>query len=225
MNRFKWITAATLLAGMAFATPQARAAALVPGGTSVPTAYSDPLAATILNDTGVQNYSVSGGGASMTGTGEAWVVTNYASNPFGSNDLTFVYQISLTGGTNASGKSSIVERLTMSAFDSFSTDVGYFATGAQKIPPLADRSGDGDVVGFDYRTNVINVGDTTALLVINTNAVSYKTGSLSVQDGLTANLNGFSPTAAPEPSTVATALTGLGLVGLGALRRKFRNPA
>jgi len=210
--------------GVIATMPQAHATLLAPGGTAVPVAEPlNPLSATIVANTGVQNYSVSSGGDSMTGTGQAWVVTNYANNPFGAGDLTFVYQVSLTGGT-ASGSPAIVERLSMSSFGSFLTDVGYFAqSGTQKIPPNATRSSNGSVVGFDYTTNVINIGDKTTLLIVNTNATLFTSGTLTVQDGLTANLNGYSPTAVPEPATIAMAFAGLPVLGLfWARRRKAR---
>lgn len=214
--------------GFALATPEAKATLLLSGGTAVPNAQSDPLSATILADTGVQNFNVSMNGDSMSGTGQAWVVTGFSSNPFGAADLTFAYQVSLTGGSTATGEAEIIERITASSFGSFSTDVGYHQqTAAQVIPPSANRSANGAIIGFDYTTTPILIGQTTALLIVNTNAAHFMQGTLTAQDGLTVSLSGFSPTLVPEPGTMGAALTGLpclALLGVLAQRRRKSNP-
>jgi len=155
----------------------------------------------------------------MTGTGQAWAVHNYASNPFGLGDETFVYQVSLTGGTTGSGP-AIIERLTMSAFDSFLTDVGYFQqNGSQVIPSAMGRTGSGAIINAEYSTPIA-IGQTTVLIIINTNAPFATAGTLTAQDGLTANLNAFAPTATPEPATMAMALSAVPFLGLAAWRRR-----
>jgi hypothetical protein len=208
--------------GLALASPQAHATLLIPGGTVVPNAQLNPLAGTTIDaNTGVQAYSVTSGTASMTGTGQAWVVHGYASNPFGAANETFVYQVSLTGGTLSNGSPAIIERLTHSTFDAFLTDVGYFQqNGAQIIPPFNDRTVSGAIVDSDFTTAPIMIGATSALIIINTNAPNFTSGNLSVQDGLTANLIAFSPTVVPEPATWAMALSAVPFLGLAAWRRR-----
>jgi len=154
------------------------------------------------------------------GTGQAWVVTGFAGNPFGAGDVTLVYQVTLTGGVTATGAPQVIERVTTSSFDSFLLDAGYHVQSVgQVIPGSADRTLSGAIVAFDSMT--IPIGSTSALLIVNTNATNFTSGTLTVQDGLTANLKGFSPTVAPEPSTMALAgLGALGLIGYGLRRRK-----
>jgi len=223
----KSLALAVAALGLAFATSPAQATPLLPGTTVAPSAEAtSPLSGTTIQaNTGVQNFNITGGdGSTLVGTGQAWVVTGYSGNPFGLNDVSIVYQVSLTGGTTSTGGPQVLERVTGSSFDSFSTDAAYFVqSGGQVIPVTADRTGSGAIIAFD--TFSIPAGATSALFIVNTNAPNFTTGSLTVQDGLTANLRGFSPTLAPEPSTVVAALTGVGLVGLGALRRKLRKPA
>jgi len=221
----KSLALAVAALGIAFATPPARATPLLPGTTVVPGAEPDPLSGTTIQaNTGVQNFNITQDGSTFVGTGQAWVVTGYSGNTNGANAVTIVYQVSLTGGTTSTGGPQVIERVTGSSFDSFTTDAGFFVQSAGQITPgTADRTASGAIVAFD--TFAIPAGSTSALLIVNTNATNFTTGSLTVQDGLTANLRGFSPTTAPEPSTVVAALTGVGLVGLGALRRKLRKRA
>jgi len=223
----KNLALAVAVLGIAFATPQARATTLLPGTTVVPGAeVLDPLSGTtILANTGVQNFNVIQGGNSLVGTGQSWAVTGYLGNPFGTGDITIVYQVSLTGGTTGTSPPlpQVIERVTGSSFDSFMTDVGYFVQSSPlgEVPPTtASRTASGNIIAFD---TLIPVGSTSALLIVNTNATGFTTGTLTVQDGLTANLNGFSPTAVPEPtSLVLLAGLSVGAAGVGAVRR-WRN--
>jgi len=203
--------------GVAFAASPAQATLLPPGTPAgVPNAQGDPLTGTtIVANTGVQNFNVTMSGETITGTGQAWVVSGFADNPF-AGGLTFVYQVHLTGAPG-----EILERITASSFAGFSTDVGYHLTGVQIPPQTASRSGgSGSIVGFSYLAPAIAVGNTSALLIINTNAQFNTTGTLTVQDGITANLRGFAPIATPEPATVAMAFSALPFLGIAVLRRR-----
>ena len=216
MNLIKRLTVTTaavaLLAAVAQATP------LAPGTSAVPNASAtNPLTTgTIVGNTGVQNFNVSGGGgASFSGTGQEWVVRNFASNPFGPNALSFVLQVSL-GSTPPNSVGQVIERVTNAVFGSFLTDVMYFVQASgQVVPGSADRSGTGQVVGFNFTSPNPNIlpGQTSVLLIINTNATLFTAGTMTVQDGLTANLNGFAPTV-PESGAGSAVLL---LVGLGSL--------
>jgi len=210
------------LFGLAFASPPARATLLLPGTSVVPLAQSDPLSGTtIAGNTGVQNFNITGAdGSTFVGTGQAWAVTGFSGNPFGSSDVTFVYQVQLTGGTTALGAAQVIERVTASAFDAFSTDAGFHLQAVGQVAPAtASRTSNGGIIAFNFSPE-IPVGGTSTLLIVNTNAPTFVTGTMSVQDGLTANLQGFSPAAVPEPSSLAIAGIGaLGLIGYRARRR------
>jgi len=207
--------------GLALLSPQAHATLLTTGGPDVvPNLQANPLVGTIIDgNTGIQNFSEVSGAASMSGTGQAWVVHNFSGNPFGLGDATFVYQVSLAGGTLSNGAPAIIERLTMSSFDAFLTDVGYFQqNGAQRIPSSMGRA-TGNIIDTNFATPIA-IGQTTALIIINTNAPFAMPGNLSVQDGLTANLTAFAPSAVPEPATMAMALSAVPFLGLAAWRRR-----
>jgi hypothetical protein len=202
--------AVALLAVAAQATPVA------PGTSVVPTASAtNPLTTgTIIANTGVQNFSVAGPSNVFSGTGQEWVVRNSATNPFGMNALTFVLQVSL-GGVPPNSVGQVIERVTNSVFGSFLTDVMYFVSAAGQVTPgSADRSGTGQVVGFNFTSPNPNIlpGQSSALLIINTNATGFTAGTLTVQDGLTANLLGYAPV--PENGAGSAVLL---LVGVGSL--------
>jgi hypothetical protein len=143
-----------------------------------------------------------------------------------SNTLDFYYQFS-----NASGSADSVGRLTMTNFAGFTTDVGYrmddfdggglFLGGAQSALS-ADRSSTGGTIGFGFGVGggQINPGETSASLVIRTNAVNYVAGSVTTQNGAVYTTAAFAPTGAPVPEPGSYIMMGLGLIGLAALRRR-----
>jgi hypothetical protein len=220
----KALTFAAAALGLALLSSPAHATLLPINSTVVPNAQANPLTTgSVIANTGVQSVSAALGGNSITGTAQSWVVTGFAGNPFGSQFDTFVYQVSLTGGTNTSNTPVILERVTGAGYDSFSTDAGYNASGSQVVPTSADRSSNGNVVGFNFispGTN-IGVGQSSALLIVNTNATSFSINSMSLQDGVAANASGYSPSAAiPEPSSAILMGGSLALLGLGAYARR-----
>lgn len=229
-NALRSLTAVAIGLAVFAASPAAHATLLPPDSTIVPSPQLNPLTGTtMMGTTGAQPFNVSQNGASMTGTAQEWVVSNFTANPFGLNDLTFVIQVSLTGGTSTSGSSAIIQRIADSGFGiSPITDAGYNATGAQVIPTTADRSPDGDIVAFSYLPHAglapstnIGVGQSSALLIINTNATQYTLSNLSVQGTVAANVLGFAPV--PEPSMLALSAAGLG--GIMLRRRRTSSAA
>jgi hypothetical protein len=205
---------ALLLAGAA--TPSF-ATSLAPGTVVTPGVVSN-TGATFLADTGPISFSFGGD----TGTVEEAVLKGWPSvNPFGANDLSFVYQITVTGGD--------IVHLTTANFNipGISIDVAQIDASFITFPApttqavSASLTSDGTTVGFGFTPpDGLTAGMTSYALILNTNLTNFEPGVFSLQDGQTQNFDGFVPAAAPEPGSLA--LLGTGLLGFaGVARRKF----
>jgi PEP-CTERM motif len=142
--------------------------------------------------------------------------------------LDFYYQV-----VNGAGSSGSIARETDSIFGSFITSVGFRTDGgsltgtgftdAIVTPVTADRNSTGLVVGFSFNppdSAKIQPGQTSAVLVISTNATNFTSGFASVIDGGATTVASFAPTAIPEPSSVALLVMG-GVLAASCLRRKL----
>ncbi len=210
----------TVLTAIGFS---ANATTLPVGGSVTPNSQGNPFTgSTIVGNTGVENYSASLNGESISGTAQEWVLQGYAGNPFGAGDLTFVMQVSLTGGTSSSGGSPILERIANSGYAaSFQTDVGYNTASGQVAPSSANRPTSGNLVAFNFLPpgQSVSVGQSTYFLVVNTDGTAFAPSTITIQNSVAANVAGFGPTAVPEPDSLI--LLGLGAAGgLLALRKK-----
>ena len=187
---------------MVAAAPAAQAIVLDPGTSGSPDLLSLGSGSTLVANTGSLPFSNS----AFSGTIDEWVYEDTA-NTFGSGDLTWVIQV-----VNSANSSDAMARVTAGNFATFMTDVG--DNGGANAPSLVDRDTPGHTIGFSWAaTGGLLAGQTSDLLMIDTNASRFTTGTLAVIDSQTSDLSAYEPSAVPEPPTWAMML--LGFAGLG----------
>jgi hypothetical protein len=173
--------------------------------------------------------SVVAGGApisfsSATFTGQL-TTTVYSGDPSNSHGgLTFTYLL-----TDLVTSPGIIDRITINGYTGSLTDVSYQAPGPGVIPTISDRLS-ADVVGFTFigppvsAFGVLHPGQTSALLVIQTDATQFTPTLASIIDGSTSWVSTFAPLVnAPEPSTLVLAgFAALAFGSVAARRRRAR---
>jgi len=182
---------------------------LVPGATIPAPPEPDPVGGAVIAG-GAAVPFLSG---NYSGTLTSTVISGDVSNPLGG--LTFTYLIS-----NNAGSLDSIERMTISSFAGFSTDVSFQVPAVGVPPTFIDRNpAPGDVVGFSFfsapiGSGVILPGTNSALLVVQTDAPTFQPSFAHVLDGTTALVASYAPAfGIPEPSTlVLAALGGLALL-------------
>lgn len=185
-----------LMAMIVIGTVAARATSLTPG-TAIPMSLeAEPVGATLIVSASVPVTALTFGGTLVSS-----VYANDSSNPWGG--LTFTYQLFNTGPDT-------VERLTLSSYTGFLTDVSY--SGAGIVPLIVVRNGGGNQISFDFRDAAqqatLLAGASSPLLIIQTDSHVYQNSSAGVINSSTANSATFAPAAVPEPATVTLAVFG-----------------
>ena len=117
-----------------------------------------------------------------------------------SGKLTFTDQFTNTSGANG----DIIVRLIDESFGQFTTDVTYDRLAPDEIAPTkATRSSSGNDLQFYFPDAAgVHPGQTSALVIIQTNATAFVSGESSLRDSYTANLTTFEPSTVPEPSSI-----------------------
>jgi hypothetical protein len=124
------------------------------------------------------------------------VYSGDTSNPWGG--LTFIYQL-FNNGPDA------IERLTLSSYAGFLTDVSYASTQGGIVPLNAVRTFAGNQISFNFRDpaeqGTLLPGSHSTLLIIQTDSMVYQNSLAGVINSSTANAATFAPAAVPEPAT------------------------
>lgn len=184
---------------------------LAPGGSIAASAEAFPAAGSKL----LATTSVGFSSASLSGTLISSVYDNDAGNEYGLADMTFTYEILLTGGPDAASAISI------GSFAGFLTDVSFNSNGGVAPYTISRDPTGSQSVKFDFVGNgYIAPGKDSALLVVQTDATAWGSGSASVLDDIgTPSIPSFAP-AVPDTTGIGSFILGLGLLaGVGRLSK------
>jgi hypothetical protein len=184
---------------------------LAPGGSIAASAEPFPAAGSSL----LATTSVGFSSGSLSGTLISSVYDNDAGNEYGLADMTFTYEILLTGGPDAASAISI------GSFAGFLTDVSYDSNGGVAPHTISRDPTGSQAVKFDFSGNgYIAPGQDSALLVVQTDATAWGSGSASVIDDIgTPSIRSFAP-AVPDTTGIGSFILGLGLLaGVGRLTK------
>ncbi len=215
MNRtlMKMTFIATLLCVAALVSPAS--ATQIGPGQSTTSLNSGDASGALLADTGLLHFSLIDG---TSGTVRELVVADTL-NPYGSGDLSFIYQVTVN-----SNSPHQVEHLTGADYSTWLTDVSQatphspLITSGSVGAASANRSVDGSTVSFNFTG--LTAGQGSLALIIRTNSTVFTRGTIGVIDGAAESFFGYQP--GPEPSSIvlfAGAFIGLGVVGL---RRRMK---
>ena len=200
----------------------ASAVSLTPGHGVLSAVEPDPVGATTVFSTNVSW----GASFSFSGTLFSSVLTNDSSNPFGLNDLTFIYQFSISSNASIAHPGT---ELSIGDFTTYLTDVSYQA-GTGIAPFQVNRSGEslteGDTVEFGFSQlagfSFVAPGTNSAILVVQTDATKWQQSIASITDSSAfPNIPTLAPVdVVPEPTSFA--LLTFGIFGLAVVKYQKR---
>lgn len=197
------------------ALAQPLSAPLGPGGFVFPPPPGVSPTGTLLASTTTPFLSTS-----LNGTLISRVYSGDTTSPL--SGLTFTYQIVLNPTSP-----SAVSQLSVSRFDSFTTDVSFSGSAPEVPPSFISRSSEGGTVGdvlqFHFGapgpTESLLPGNTSSLLIVQTSALNFQPTTASIIDGVAVpNIASLAPLSVPEPGTAALGLVGMACLAF--LRRK-----
>ena len=194
---------------------RARATFMAPARVSLASAELDPIGGVVVASTGPLPFATAG----YSGTLDSTAILGDPSNPFGPGFLTFTYPL-----TNNAVSGGEIDRLSVNGYAGSFVDASYQVPTAGLPPTFMNRSGLGDVVGYNFvgtpiGPGVLVPGTTGALLVVQTNATLFAPTLASVLNGLGTMVPSLGP-AVPEPCSVV--LAGIGIAA-GAIFRRRRD--
>jgi hypothetical protein len=216
----RMILTLAVAAGVLCGFQRAQATILPPDGMPQSPIAAGTATGIIEADTGYVGYTLRDSHGVNVGTGTVReVVATDVTNPHGGLD--FIYQVTLATGRD-------VAHLTVSDFsnwivDAFQTPVQLaapnpFFAGITAASSAANSFGN---VSFNFQPAITSNPTTSPsyVLIIKTDAPSFKRGNIALQDGGNANVDGFAPS--PEPaSLVLLGSCFAGLCGVGLMRRR-----
>jgi hypothetical protein len=198
MKRLKAVVFGGVLAGVLAIAQPASAIYLIPGSGLVPSVgEADPVGGAV-----VASLSVPFSSASLSGILTSQVISGDTANTLGG--LTFTYQFALDSGSTHSAN-----QLTASSFAGTQTDVSYLIASGINPTFFERTAGGGDLVRFYFFGNDVDPGQSSALLVIQTDALSWTPTTVAIINGSAVNVNSLAPAPVPEPSVAALLIPGL----------------
>jgi|tagenome__1003787_1003787.scaffolds.fasta_scaffold20814548_2 hypothetical protein len=228
---------AGVIAFSLLSVPTARAAVLLPGGTTIPTPLLPGAPAGTLLASSTQPFVT----ATYTGTLNAAVYRD------ASGRVDFYYQVVNTTPSGFPAPSTGLEatnpaRLTNIPFSyippsgpnvPYHVDVyqradspGASFTSGTVASTTADRSTNGAVVAFNFGLDggtgggLIAPGLSSFVVIARTNAVDFRTGISNIIDGSVTSLSTFAPAGAPVPEPASLLLFGTALTAVSGLARR-----